>query len=274
VGHTGTLDKFASGLLLVLVGRAVKLAPWFSGSDKRYRGVVFLGAETDTLDREGQVVAEAAPPSGEALAAALDQFRGPILQAPPAYSAVHVEGERAYKLARAGKPADMVKRPVTIYSLELESYAPPLARISVHCSKGTYIRSLARDIALAAGSRGCLAALERTWIAGFSGEDAAALSGGDLAGALKPPDAGAFRRLGLPTGIADERAAADILQGKALGPLIAGGHIRLSPEAEQGEELSAGIFRESGELAAVISRAPSGPGEKRPWSYGYVYARP
>ncbi|MDR2029779.1 MAG: tRNA pseudouridine(55) synthase TruB, partial [Treponema sp.] len=167
VGHTGTLDKFASGLLLVLVGRALKLCPWFSGCDKRYEAVIRFGVETDTLDPEGSPVARGEAPSPAALEAAMALFRGELLQTPPAYSAVHVGGERAYKLARSGRAVEMRQRPVTIYGLELSSYDPPLASIRVHCSAGTYIRSLARDIALAAGSRGHLSALNRTQVAGF-----------------------------------------------------------------------------------------------------------
>jgi tRNA pseudouridine55 synthase len=283
VGHTGTLDKFASGLLLVLVGRAVKLAPWFSGSDKEYRGTVFLGAETDTLDPEGAEVAWGPVPSREALDAALDQFRGPIWQAPPVYSAVHREGTRAYLLARAGKQVVMEKRRVTIYSLDLEAYDPPLARIAVRCSKGVYIRSLARDIALAAGSRGYLSALTRTGIAGFSLAEATEMAAGEgdpFAAALRPLDADTFARLGIPCFTADAGAVEAMVRGKSLGALFAGGHIALPPGLETGGEISAGVFRESGELAALIRGRPAGSGiddavgaGKMLWTYGYVYAR-
>jgi len=136
VGHTGTLDKFASGLLLVLVGRAGKLAPWFSGCDKEYEGAIKFGVETDTLDPEGMVVAEASPPDRETLEKALAAFRGDILQAPPVYSAVHIDGERAHKLARSGAAVEMPKRPVSIYALDLLSYEPPLARIRVSVPRG------------------------------------------------------------------------------------------------------------------------------------------
>jgi tRNA pseudouridine55 synthase len=282
VGHTGTLDKFASGLLLVLVGRAVKLAPWFSGSDKEYRGTVFLGAETDTLDPEGAVVAQGPVPSREALEAALDQFRGSILQAPPVYSAVHRDGTRAYLLARAGKPVTMEKRRVAIYSLELEAYDPPLARIAVRCSKGVYIRSLARDIALAADSRGHLSALTRTGVAGFSlaeAVDLAEMAEGReeaLAAALRPLDADTFARLGIPCLTAGAGAVEAMVQGKSLEALFAGGHIALPPGLETGGEISAGVFRESGELAALIRGKPAGDAGgagKIRWTYGYVYAR-
>jgi len=172
VGHTGTLDKFAQGLLAVLTGRALKLTPWFSHCDKRYRGRIHFGAETDTLDPEGDVIAEAETPSREKVERAIQMFKGKIMQKPPVFSAIHVNGQRASKLARNGEPPEMKEREVTIYKLELESWQPPFADIFVHCSSGTYIRSLARDIALEAGSRGFLCSLTRTQIAEFKLEDA------------------------------------------------------------------------------------------------------
>ena len=173
VGHTGTLDKFARGLLLVLSGPALKLSPWFSHCDKRYEAVMRFGSETDTLDPEGHITAEAAPPKREEVEAVLPQFSGEIMQAPPAYSAIHINGKRASALARAGETPEMKQRRVRIYRLELLSWEPPLAKIFVHCSSGTYIRSLARDIALAAASRAHLSALVRTQVAGFTLEEAA-----------------------------------------------------------------------------------------------------
>jgi tRNA pseudouridine55 synthase len=172
VGHTGTLDKFASGLLLVLTEKDLKLTPWFSHCDKQYLGKIHFGAETDTLDPEGSVIARAAPPSREKVEKALSMFSGVIMQSPPAYSAIHVNGKRASELARSGQVPEMKKREVTIHKVELRSYDPPFAEIFVHCSSGTYIRSLARDIALAAGSRAHLCSLLRTRIADFTLEDA------------------------------------------------------------------------------------------------------
>jgi tRNA pseudouridine55 synthase len=277
VGHTGTLDKFAQGLLLALVGRAVKLAPWFSGCDKGYTGTIRFGVETDTLDGEGVSVAEAPPPSREALEAVLPRFRGDILQAPPAYSAVHVGGKRASVLARSGGTVDMQKRPVSVYALELLSYDPPLAHIRVRCSKGTYIRSLARDIALAAGSRAYLAALTRTHIAGFplsAAVDplAAADPAGLLSGALKPIDTAVFEALGLPWSLVDERTARDMIRGRPLPALIGGGKLRIPP----GPSPALGLFRGPGDFVAVIRpKSPAGAAGDFPgWSYGYVYARP
>jgi tRNA pseudouridine55 synthase len=171
VGHTGTLDKFAQGLLVVLTGKALKLSRWFSGCDKKYIGKIQFGTETDTLDPEGEPIAQALLPSREQVEQALFQFKGDIMQAPPAYSAIHINGKRASQLARAGKQIEMKKRPVYIFALELRTWEPPFAEIFIHCSSGTYIRSLARDIALAAGSRAHLTELTRTQIAGFELSD-------------------------------------------------------------------------------------------------------
>jgi tRNA pseudouridine55 synthase len=167
VGHTGTLDKFAQGLLVVLASRALKLSRWFSGCDKKYIGKIQFGIETDTLDPEGEPIAQAPLPTREQVENALSQFRGDIMQAPPLYSAIHINGKRASQLARAGKQIEMKKRSVHIFALELRSWDPPFAEIFVHCSSGTYIRSLARDIALAAGSRAHLTELTRTHVAGL-----------------------------------------------------------------------------------------------------------
>ena len=185
VGHTGTLDKFASGLLLVLVGRAVKLASSFVGLPKEYTGTILFGTETDTLDPEGAVIARGELPSREQVEAVLAEFRGEFLQEPPAYSALHIGGRRAHELAREGKIPEMKKRPVKIFELELLSWTPPEAKIHVRCSAGTYIRSLARDIALAAGSRAHLSALNRSAVGTFRLEDAV-LKDADLHEALLP----------------------------------------------------------------------------------------
>jgi tRNA pseudouridine55 synthase len=166
------LDKFAEGLLVLLMGKALKLSQYLTHLDKRYEAAILFGAETDTLDPEGAVIAEAPPPARALLEAALPAFQGEIMQEPPAYSAIHINGKRAHELARQGETVVMKKRPVTISSIILHSYEPPLAHIEVACSSGTYIRSLARDIALAAGSRAHVAALRRTRVGHFRVEDA------------------------------------------------------------------------------------------------------
>ncbi|MDR2142772.1 MAG: tRNA pseudouridine(55) synthase TruB [Treponema sp.] len=275
VCHTGTLDKFAAGLLVVLVGRAVKLSPWFSGCDKRYSGRIKIGEETDTLDPEGKVVAESAPCSREAFESALAAFRGEILQAPPEYSALHINGIRAHLLARQGLGPKMEKRPVTIYSLNLVSWEPPFAGIDVHCSKGTYIRSLARDIALAAGTRAHLSALTRTAVGGFLLEDA-----------VSPPDAGRLEDGQMEDGqVEDGREARLERLEKALAPLDRELFRRLNiPSLEIGEKEAAAVSH-GGSLRFLEERAvPStvlalfhgaslaAVTEKKDgvWGYGYV----
>jgi len=172
VCHTGTLDSFAQGLLVVLTGRAVKLSSIFTGYDKQYQALLRFGEETDTLDPQGKPVASAPIPRKEDMEAAFPAFTGTILQAPPLYSAIHVNGKRAHTLARAGIAIEMKKRPVTIYSISLTAWDPPYAELEIHCSSGTYIRSLARDLALAIGSRAHLHALKRTMVGNFSLQDA------------------------------------------------------------------------------------------------------
>ncbi|MDR2483701.1 MAG: tRNA pseudouridine(55) synthase TruB [Treponema sp.] len=256
-GHAGTLDKFASGLLIVLVGRAVKLTPWFSGCGKEYRGIIRFGVETDTLDPEGSPVAQAPVPSREAVASILPQFTGRILQAPPAYSAVHVDGKRAYALARSGEAPRMKPRPVSVSRLELRSWDPPLAEIFVQCSSGTYIRSLARDIALAAGSRGHLAALTRTRAAEFRLEDAAPMDESAIAAALKPIDREITGALGLPCINREPEDLAAIIRGKPLDTLLDG----IDPVP------AAALF--CGDQFAAIAESADGR-----WRYGCVYAQP
>jgi tRNA pseudouridine55 synthase len=202
VGHAGTLDLFASGLLIALVGPYSRLTPYIMSGEKRYRGLVSFGSETDTLDPQGEVIASAPAPDRASLEAALERFRGPIMQKPPAYSAVHVDGERAYERALRGEDCLLKERPVEIKELSLLSYEEGKALIDVRCTSGTYIRSLARDIALACGSRAHLAALERLSIGPFRVEEAVSpqdfLPDRDLR-LLKPADAAALglRSLGL-----------------------------------------------------------------------------
>ncbi len=164
VGHLGTLDPFAEGLLIVVVGRATRLATFAGGWAKTYEGVIRLGITTDTDDATGAVVA-AAPADGvgaEQLAAALAGFRGGYLQRPPAYSAVKIAGERAYRRARRGEVVEPAARRVDIPELEVVDYAVPDVRFRATVSGGTYLRSLARDIGAALGCGGHLLQLRRT----------------------------------------------------------------------------------------------------------------
>jgi tRNA pseudouridine55 synthase len=186
VGHAGTLDRFACGLLIALTGSYSRLASYVQRGEKRYRGVIAFGTETETLDPEGRVIAEAPPPLRSDLEAALEKFRGRIMQVPPAYSAVHVGGRRAYKIARGGSEPELAERPVEIYSLDLLSYEGSAALIELRCSSGTYVRSLARDLALACASRAHLTALERLSIGPFRVEESSAPDAFDPERDLRP----------------------------------------------------------------------------------------
>lgn len=173
VGHTGTLDSFADGLLVVLTGRLTRLVPHITSFDKTYLALVRFGTETDTLDPTGAVVRTGAIPARAQVEAVLPQFVGTIAQVPPLYSAIHLDGSRASDLARAGKTAVIPARNVTIYGITLLDMAGECALVEVRCSKGTYIRALARDIAAACGTCAHLAALRRTRVGPFSLADAA-----------------------------------------------------------------------------------------------------
>ncbi len=170
VGHTGTLDPFASGLLIILTGKKTKLASAFQNLQKTYEGVIELGAETNTLDVDGEVVQTEDIPllSQEEIKAALKNFEGESLQVPPAHSAVKIKGIRAYKMARQNQTVKLEPRKIHIYSIRLLGYSEGKVHLSVTCSKGTYIRALARDFAKSLGTVGHLKSLKRRQIGKYS----------------------------------------------------------------------------------------------------------
>ena len=172
VGHAGTLDSFARGLLIVLTGSMTRLNPLFMNLDKRYRARIRFGSETDTLDPEGEVVRSAALPTFETIQSVLPRFLGTIEQAPPSYSAVHIDGRRASDRVRSGETVVMKTRSVTVHRFDLLSYEDGLLEADITVSKGTYIRSLARDLGRASGSAAHLEALTRTEIGPFRLEEA------------------------------------------------------------------------------------------------------
>lgn len=174
VGHGGTLDPLASGLLPLLVGSATKFADRLHSASKVYAALITFGTETTTDDREGPATREAAPPTvtADALNALLGPFRGEIAQVPPAFAAVKVAGRRAYSRARSGETLALPARTVTIERLAIASWEPPALRLLVVCSTGTYIRSLARDLGRAAGSAAHLGGLRRLAVGALTLDDA------------------------------------------------------------------------------------------------------
>ncbi len=169
VGHTGTLDPMATGVLVVLLGRAAKASEYVSHDEKVYEAILRLGLTTDTEDTTGAVLTEtAALPTAEAVEAILPQFRGNILQVPPMYSALKVGGRKLYELARAGEVVEREARPVCIRELTgAATDTPSDYRLRVRCSGGTYIRTLCADIGAALGCGGAMAALRRVEAGGF-----------------------------------------------------------------------------------------------------------
>lgn len=163
VGHAGTLDPLATGLLVMCLGPATRLSEYLLDNSKRYQARVRFGQSTTTYDADGEIVAESTNlPSREVVEEALVKFRGRIQQRPPAYSAIKHEGQRAYVLARRGEAVELPPRPVEIYSLELRDWSPPECGLDVVCSAGTYIRSLAHDLGQLLGCGAHLRALRRT----------------------------------------------------------------------------------------------------------------
>jgi tRNA pseudouridine55 synthase len=218
LGHAGTLDPLASGVLLVLVGPATRVSRFLLESPKEYEAELLFGRRTDTDDITGATVAEAPVPSltPDALAGLLRQFTGIIEQVPPRYSALKQDGVPAYRLARAGRPVEPKPRTVTVHRLELLDWQPPRARIRAGVSSGTYIRSLARDIGAAAGSAGTLAALVRTRSGAFTLASACALDeldAGNIARRLVPVEESLP---GLPRLEVSPREAGELLAGRTV----------------------------------------------------------
>ena len=181
VGHTGTLDSFASGLLVVCCGSLTRLASRITEFDKTYEAVIAFGSETDTLEYTGQVVKTASLPTKEAFLEALKQFSGKLMQTPPSFSAIHINGKRASDIARSGNVAEIPPRQIEVYSsevleLQTKDNLVQYAKVRFSVSKGTYIRSLARDLGYACGSCAHLVGLLRTKVGSFLLKDAAGFS--------------------------------------------------------------------------------------------------
>lgn len=256
IGHTGTLDPMATGLLVVCLGTATRMVEYMTGHDKRYEGVITLGAATDTDDAVGTIIATCPVPSTDDidLRRLETTFTGRLEQFPPAYSAISVGGRRAYDIARAGGDPGLKARAVVIHSLELAWLDDTRLAVSVHCGSGTYIRSLARDIGAEIGCGGHLSALRRTHAGGFDIAEAATLEELALIGNLGRLD---DVLLPIDAGISDMNAAIFAEEQAALarnGIVVA-----VTPErpAEPGEAIR--LYTESGVFFGIgeVREGPS-----------------
>lgn len=264
VGHLGTLDPFADGLLPLAVGEGTKLAQYVNDADKHYRGTVRLGTLTDTLDRTGTVLDErpVAPPSPQALAAAAATLSAIESQIPPAFSAIKKDGVPMYRRARQGVAVELEPRSVRIYSLSLDFRPPVWVDLAVHCSKGTYVRALARDLGEQLGTVALLESLTRTAFGPFGLERALGLAELEAAG---PSALEAAAWVGADEALAHLRSLPAGPQ--AVQALRTGRQAALSAFAgPRAEERHARVVDAEGRLVAVLTAAGSG------WSIDRVFA--
>jgi tRNA pseudouridine55 synthase len=242
VGHAGTLDPFATGLLVLLVGRATRLAPYLPGEPKVYEALIAFGAETDTDDCTGATVRESSPPTLEAIAAALPLLTGDIRQLPPAYSAKQVDGKRAYAAARRGRPLELAPVTVRVDAWESTGYDNGMLRVVITCGSGTYIRALARDLGRLTQSAAHLALLRRVRSGPFEVRDAVdwdALRSG-RARIISP----LASLVGLPHEVLDDAGMEAVRHGRAVGAHVEGSR--------------AALVAPDGTLAAIGHRSDDG----------------
>jgi tRNA pseudouridine55 synthase len=249
IGHTGTLDPLASGVLVICIGPATRLAEFVQGQTKQYRATFLLGRTSPTDDVDGEVTELVDPPrpTHEEIVAATGPLTGEIQQRPPPHSALKVAGRRAYELARAGEEVELAPRPIEVYRFDVVSYAYPELVVDISCSKGTYVRALGRDLAESLGTGAVMSALVRTAVGAFGVDDAIApetLTRENLAEALLPA------RLA----VADvPEVCLDIEQIAAIGN---GG--KLSGDIAPADCQTLAAYNADGQLLAVLSRAVDG----------------
>jgi len=257
-GHTGSLDPLATGLLPICLGAATKASAFLLDADKRYLTTVKLGEKTTTADAEGEIIETRAVEgvTQESVTAVLQQFIGEIEQIPPMYSAVKHKGERLYKLAREGKEVERKTRRITIYSIDLVSLHDDLLELDIHCSKGTYVRTLAEDIGEELGCGGHIAALRRTLVGPY--DDSGMISLEQLQSLVLDGDLSALDQLLLPidSGLVQWPAVklgADashyLKQGQAVtaSTLPSSGWVRIYDNEDQ--FIGAGVIDENGMVA-------------------------
>ena len=227
IGHAGTLDPFATGLLVLLVGKATRLLPFLDGEPKVYDATLRFGAETDTDDATGTVTREAALPDDRAVTEAIASLTGPIQQHPPAYSAKQLDGQRAYKAARAGMPLELPAFPVTVHSWTVREHSGSDWRVTISCGGGTYVRALARDVGRLANSAAHLTELRRTGSGPFQVSSAATMDTVSASALLPMRDAVPS----LPAEKLDDAALTNARHGRPV-PATVEGHLAALVDAE------------------------------------------
>lgn len=254
VGHAGTLDPLATGVLVLCLGPATRLIQYVQQLPKRYTGTFLLGRRSNTDDLEGDVVELSDPlePTLEQVIAALPQFTGTIQQRPPIFSAIKVKGKRAYDLARAGRDVQLESRPVIIHELRIVRYEYPELVLDIGCGSGTYIRSLGRDLAEALGTAAVMSNLQRTAIGGFtidSAIDLATITEDSLAEHLLPAES------------AVQHLNSVVLSAAEIGKTSNGLTIERPQHGYTGDIAA---FNVAGQLVAMV--APRTPDHLRPIS--------
>ena len=238
IGHGGTLDPFATGLLVLLVGRATRLLPYMDGEPKVYRATVRFGAETDTEDLHGTVTRTAPPPARDDVLAALPRLTGEIDQVPPAYSAKRVDGRRAYDAARAGEAVELAPVRIRVHAWEPLGWDGADLDVRITCGGGTYVRSLARDLGRLVGSAAHLVALRRERSGPFAVDDAASLE--QLLGGQAPV---------LPPLRALDSMPQERIDEEAIGRIVRGIDVPAGTAGEWGA-----LVGDNGALVAVAER--------------------
>jgi tRNA pseudouridine55 synthase len=253
VGHAGTLDPLASGVVVVCVGHATKLVDYLHDLTKHYTATFLLGRSSPSDDLETPVEEEEQPvrPSAAEIEAAATAFRGDILQRPCDYSAVHVDGKRAYRLARKGRPVVLESKPVRIERLEITGYEWPRLAVEIECSSGTFVRALGRDLAESLGTRAVMESLVRTAVGPFSSAASITLD------AITPDTA---RAAILPAGAAVAHLSSMVLVDDALAGAVRGGLLQF-PESTAP---AVAALDATGQLIGMLKRLESGSYRLRP----------
>jgi tRNA pseudouridine55 synthase len=251
VGHAGTLDPLATGVLVICVGQATRLIKYVQQMRKLYDATFLLGHASETDDIEGQVtVLDSAPqPTREAIESALIQFQGTIQQRPPAYSAVKVAGRRAYQLARRGADVELAPRSIIVHRLHILRYSYPELQLQIECSSGTYVRALGRDLAAELGTTAVMSALVRTSVGVYRLKDAVSLCELTAESILQHLQTPLAAVADLPQVVLDDGDVTEICHGRPIDPSLR--NIESGSNARQAEWAA---VDSSGQLVAILQR--------------------